>query len=207
MYRIIVAVALTLAVIAPWAAWAQEETDTVGIYLAHDVDHHLYLARAYLLEKKNQASADEIRNAVSFLNLEAEHTGIRTEGALDASIRELRKLADDIEKGKVTSEKELNMAFARAHRAMAQQYFAASSTNWQQKKVQETRDSLKAAAAHLRLALIWANYEGEEVVVAAEKAITVVADKLTQAGGWAEEEVTKVIQELGKAIEQLHYDK
>ena len=82
-------------------------------------DDHFQKAHNFFLKKDFKAVAAEIRNAAELLKQEAEKATIEGKKALTASINELEKLAKDVEKGTVTSEKKLKDAFARAEHALA----------------------------------------------------------------------------------------
>jgi len=189
------------------AAFAQTENqiqyDYTGIYLAHDIDHHFTEARMDFFEGKFQASAYEIGRAVSYMKLEEDRSSGKAAEALDDSIEELESLEGKVEDGKVDSEQTLAMAFARAHRALAEHHYIKAEEAVGKKDVKGTAGALKATSLHLKLALAWAGNKGEEVVSDALDAVTAVIDKLEKTGEWAGEEVGKVIEILGKAIEDF----
>ncbi len=174
--------------------------DYTQVYLVQDADRQFYEARVDFLDGKLKESADEIRKAVSYMKLEVDRTGGRKEADVDASLGDLEGLADRVENGQVSSEKELNTAFARAHAALAEHHYANAREAWKKRNAKDTGNALKAAAKHLKLSLLWAGYKGEEIVADALKETVVVADKLVTAGGWAEEEVDAIIHALGEAI-------
>jgi S1-C subfamily serine protease len=85
--------------------------------IAHGEVNHFMMAVDYLLEKDEKGAASEIRNGIADLRSEAEHTTEEAKEMLKASIDELEKLADEAEKGLITSAKRLKEVFERAHRA------------------------------------------------------------------------------------------
>ena len=69
-------------------------------------------AYEFFLKKDLKAAASEIRKGVAFLKQEAGSAAKDGKKDLTASIHELEKLANEVEKGAVTSEKRLKDAFA-----------------------------------------------------------------------------------------------
>jgi len=76
-------------------------------------------AHASFMKKDFKASAAEIRNGAEYLRKEAESAGSEGKKMLVASVRELDKLADSVEKGAVKSDGKLKGAFSRAEHAVA----------------------------------------------------------------------------------------
>ncbi|HED00213.1 MAG TPA: hypothetical protein ENN18_07510 [Proteobacteria bacterium] len=77
-------------------------------------ESHFQKAQESFLKKDFKAAASEIRKGAAFLKTEAGHATEDGKKVLMASVRELEKLAGDVEKGTVTSVKDLKDAFARA---------------------------------------------------------------------------------------------
>jgi len=84
-----------------------------------ELKEHFRKARESFLTKDARAAAAEIRKGAMLLKLEAGHAKEKAKEALTASSRELEKLAQELEKGTVTSSQDLRRAFARADRALA----------------------------------------------------------------------------------------
>jgi hypothetical protein len=66
-----------------------------------------------------------------------------------ASTQELGKLTDQVQKGTVSSARELDEAFARVHYALARYYQSKVSESWARKEASEAGQDLKAATVHL----------------------------------------------------------
>jgi hypothetical protein len=166
-------------------------------------DDYFQKAHEFFLKKDFKAAAAEIRNAAELLNQEAEKATIEGKKALTASINELEKLAKDVEKGTVTSEKKLKDAFARAEHALAKYHYLNASEQWAKKETKETGHALKSAAQHVEQAAKWAGHEMETGTVDVIKGTRTVAGKLIEGAGWVPEEVGKSITAIGSEISKL----
>ncbi len=82
-------------------------------------EDHFRKARESFLKKDMRTAAAEIRKGALLLKLKAGHAKEKAKEALIASSHELEKLAQGLEKGTVTSIRDLRQAFARADRALA----------------------------------------------------------------------------------------
>ncbi len=120
-----------------------------SVFLAHGVAHHLSLARTDFEQKDYKDAADEIRTGVAILNAETlRATGGEEQGLLDSS-EKLKKLADGVEDGTVSSTKELDDAFTSAHVALAERYQAQASLAVNRRDYRAAANFHKAAAVHL----------------------------------------------------------
>lgn len=204
-FGLVVAAALILS---STAALAQEKKkvdwyDDVGIYLAQDVERHFYDARADFMEGKAKASAGEIRQGAAFLVLQAERSEGKEKETLMTSARELKGLADNVEKGGVASVERLDKAFARAHYALAKSHYVRASRAWEDKDVRTAAQALKVAAMHLERAVVWPGYKRKEYVDKAVEDISLLSGKLLEGAAWVAEEAEKVIEALGKEIDEI----
>jgi S1-C subfamily serine protease len=84
--------------------------------IAHGEVNHFNMAMDYFLKNDVKGAASEIRNGIADLKSEAEHATEEIKEILKASIDELEKLANEVEKGLVTSAKRMEEAFESAHR-------------------------------------------------------------------------------------------
>jgi hypothetical protein len=84
---------------------------------------HFHKARENFLKKDFKGAASEIRKGAAFLRLEAARATKEGKVGLTASIAELERLANDVEKGTVTSAKTLDRAFAKAHHGLAKHHY------------------------------------------------------------------------------------
>jgi hypothetical protein len=157
-------------------------------------------AHESFLKKEFKASAAEIRKGADILKKEAEYASDQGKKGLTASIQELGKLADDVEKGAVKSDKKLKDAFSRAEQALANNYYLKASESWAKKKTKEAGRALDSAGEHMEQAADWS---GRKLDAGASEAIRIgheVSGKLVQGTGYVSEEVGKSLKSMGDAI-------
>ena len=160
-------------------------------------------AHEFFLKKDLKAAASEIRKGVAFLKQEAGSAAKDGKKDLTASIHELEKLANEVEKGAITSEKKLKDAFGRANQALANHHYLKASEYWAKKEEKKTGHALKSAAFHFEHAVVWSGHKfetGEAIVI---KDIHTVAGKLIEGKKWTSEEVSKGIKNIGNEISKL----
>ncbi|MFQ5848713.1 MAG: hypothetical protein ACE5IQ_13715 [Candidatus Methylomirabilales bacterium] len=145
----------------------------------------------------------EVRKGAASLKLEAERAAGEGKRLLMASVHELERLADKMERGTVTSGKALDDAFARAHRALARHHHLRAAESWNKKETVRAGHALKAAAIHLEQGLTWIGQEGETDGAAVGTRTRRLAEKLIDGVGCAPAEVGAGIDAIGAAIEKL----
>ena len=160
-------------------------------------------AHEFFLKKDFKIAASEIRKGADFMKKEAESATEEGKKVLAASVHELEKLATDVEKGAVKSEKELKDTFARANNALARHHYLKASEQWAKKETKSTGNALKNAAQHLEQAAKWSGHKLEAGSSEVVKGARAVADKLIQGTKWVAEEVSKGIKDMGNEISKL----
>jgi hypothetical protein len=186
----------------PLGDWTPYEED-IWIVLVDEPEFHFQKAHEFFLKKDFKAAASEIRKGAAFLKLEAGRSTAEGKKALAASADELGKLADDVQKGTVASEKQLKDAFARADHALANHHYLKASEYWAKKDEKKAGHALKAAAQHLEQAAAWSGHKLEAGALDVIDGVRAGAGKLTEGTGWAADEVGKGIDDLGKEISKL----
>jgi hypothetical protein len=164
---------------------------------------HFQKAHEFFLKKDMKSAASEIRKGAVVLKKEAGNATEEGKKVLTASIQELEKLANDVEKGTVRSEKKLKDAFARADHALAQHHYLKASESWAKKETKSTGNSLKAAAQYLEQAAKWSGQKLEAGASEVVKGARSAADKLVKGTKWVAEEVSKGIKDIGNEISKL----
>ena len=164
---------------------------------------HFHKARENFLKKDLKGAASEIRKGASFLRLQAARATAEGKKGLIASIAELERLANDVEKGTVTSAKTLDRTFAKSHHALAKHHYLKALEYRTKKDTKRLGHSLRAAAVHLEHGFAWAGHELEAVSVRAIKDVGLLAGKLVEGTGWVAEEVGKAIDKIGQEIVKL----
>lgn len=160
-------------------------------------------AHEFFLKKDMKAAASEIRKGAEVLKKEVGNATEEGKKVLTASIQELEKLANDVEKGAVKSEKKLKDAFARADHALAQHHYLKASESWVKKETKNTGNALKNAAQHLEQAAKWSGRKLEAGSSEVVKGAREVADKLIKGTKWVAEEVSKGIKDIGNEISKI----
>jgi len=164
---------------------------------------HFHKARQSFLKKDFKSAAEDIRKGAAFLRLQAARATSEGKKGLIASIAELEKLANDVEKGTVTSAKTLDRAFARAHHKLAQHHYLKALDYKAKKDTKKLGHSLKAAAVHLENGFAWAGHELEAGTVKVVRTALDLGGKLIEGTGWITEEVGKAVDYIGEEIMKL----
>jgi hypothetical protein len=120
-----------------------------------------------------------------------------------ASIDELRNLADKLEAGAVTTVKDLDMAFSRAHKSLASNAYLKASAEWGKNNAQKTGEYLQAGARHLEQAFIWSEHEIEAGTEKSINEARLLSRKMAEGTGWVSEQVGTTVEALGNSIEKL----
>jgi hypothetical protein len=183
--------------------------EDIWIVLIDEPEFHFQKAHEFFLKKDFKAAASEIRKGAAFLKLEAGRSTAEGRKTLMASASELGKLANDVEKGIVTSEGELKDAFTRADFALANHHNMTASEYWAKKDAKKTGYALKAAAQALEQAAEWSDHKLETTATDIIKVAREGAGKLIESTGWTPEEariLEKGIKDLGNEILKLGND-
>jgi hypothetical protein len=201
---VILAIAIASAGVCATAGKAQTPAKgPAGEGVIAHPEKHFKLAYEHFVRKQQKAAALEIRKAAALLKQESSRAVGAGKKALTASARQLESLANGVEKGAVTSGKELKQAFARADHALAVHYNLKAKEEQAKKETKKAGYHLKAAAADLEHGAAWAGHKIEAGGVAAVRTARLVAGKLIQGTGWVPAEVGKAIQGIGREIEKL----
>ena len=164
---------------------------------------HFHKARENFLKKDLKGAASEIRKGEAFLRLQAARATAEGKKGLITSIAELEKLANDVEKGTVTSAKTLDRTFANSHHALAKHHYLKALEYRTKKDTKRAGHSLKASAVHLEHAFAWAGHELEAGTVKVVRTAHELGDKLIVGTGLMTDDVIKAIDYMGREIEKL----
>jgi hypothetical protein len=157
-------------------------------------------AHESFLKKEFKTSAAEIRKGSDFLKKEEQSANEKGKKALSESIKELDKLADNVEKGTVKSGKNLKDAFSRAEHALANNYYLKASDTWAKKETKEAGHALNSAAEHIEMAATWSGHKLETGASEAIRFGREVSGKLIKGSGYVSEEVDKSLKSMGNTI-------
>lgn len=150
-----------------WYSWEYDE----GIYLTHDVDHHLYLAHEDFERNDMGHAAEQILTAADYMKLEAGRAVNKEEKeALIASIQELEQLANGVVTGKVRSVDELNTAFAHADYVLATHHLWQAQEAMKKSEPGAANKELKASSFHLERSMGYSSTPAPPATAAPTKA-------------------------------------
>ncbi len=137
-----------------WYSWEYDE----GIYLTHDVEHHLDMARDDFERRDMGHAAEQILIASDYMKLElGRATNTEEKQALAASIQELEQVANGVVTGKVRSVDELNTAFAHANYALATHHLWKAQEAVKRNEPEAANKELKAASYHLERSMAYSS--------------------------------------------------
>ena len=196
--RILVVAIFTLIAmgILPWTAAASSHESP-------SIEQTFQKAKENYLQKNMNAAAEQIKKGASYMKAQAEKASAKGKADLAASAQELEKLADDVKKGAVTSEKKIEDAFARAYLALASDDHIKSTESWAKKESAKAGAALERANKNLEKSFAWAGQKIEKHTNDAMKKSGELASKLKKKGTLIAEEVGKGLQEAGNEIEKF----
>lgn len=174
-----------------------------ALAVRREAQEHFDKAREHFLRKDMTTAATEIRAASTFLREQADSVSGDVKDHLLGSARELDKLATDVERNMIRTERSLDYAFARSQRAEAERHHANAVAAWARKDLARASDELTMAADHFERA---AKDAGAVLGAGAKTVLTdtrEVAGQLTRGVGFVPEQVGKVIEAFGKEIRVL----
>ena len=164
---------------------------------------HFQKADELFLKKDFKRAASEIRKGAGFLRQKVKSATKDSKESLNASAQELEKLAKDVERGGVTSEKQLKDTFARSYYALSNHEYRRASESWAKKKTRETGQALTGAAQDMEQAAKWSGRELETGTADTIDYARVVGGKLVKGAGWSEDEVEKGMKGIGSALSKF----
>ncbi len=167
-------------------------------------ESRFHKAREYFFKNDSESAAKEIRKGAVFLRLESGWATKEGKEALITSARELDKLADEVEKGEVTSVKDLDQAFSRAHYALARHYRLRASESQVKKSYKKLVRELKAAAKHLHHALLWSGDKIESGFSEIRRDVQILEGKMGEGAKWVQDEVNRLMKYIDQEIEKFN---
>ena len=201
MYRLnltisVVVFTLVVAVILPWTAVAAPESQS-------SIEQTFQKAKQDYLDKNMNSAAEQIQKGVAYMKAKAAKASVKGKEALNASAKELEKLADDVKKGAVTSVKRIEEAFARAYVALASDSQIKSTESWAKNEAAKAGDALDSATKYLERSFAWAGQKVEKSTKEAMKKSEDISLKLKKKGSVVAEEVGKGLKDMGNEIEKF----
>jgi hypothetical protein len=116
-------------------------------------------------QSEEKAAAVELRKCEAWLKFAASHALPITKKSLDAAAADLNSLANDLEKGKISSARNFDNVMAKANRALAEWHYFQADKQLAQGEEKDAAQNLQAAARYLKYAADSARYEyGDDFV-------------------------------------------
>ena len=170
-------------------------------------------ARVHYRAHEEQAAADELGKAESWLRFAAGHALPQTRKALEAAALDLHSLATDIRHGDIVTATRLDYALARADHALAQWHYFKAKEQAARSEEADAALHLRAAARYLEHAAASARYEyGAETTTYFEdideygrvidEGATIEPDRLANNLTALDREIKKMATTLDKAAEK-----
>jgi serine protease Do len=171
------------------------------------LENHFQKAKEYIEKQVYGKAASEVRSGAAILKNETgQVTGEARKSLLKAE-KELDGLVSDLEKGTIKSTDNVNVAFSKAHNAMAEYYNAEASESWSKKAISQAGEYLKGAANALEKAWTWSGRRIESGTGAAIGYAREVADKIEKGMKWGSAEVSKAVDDLRTEIGKFRQEK
>lgn len=193
---LVLIVMLVAAGTIPVLAATEKESST-------SLDEYFQKAKEDYLKKDLNSAAAEIHKGASFLKSEAMKATGKGKEALTASADELEKLAERVKKGTVTSVKALETSFARANKAMAENYYARATESWAQKEVRKAGEALDESVKYLKQGLAWSGKKIEKATNETMIKSKELSQKLKKGAKLVADDVAKGFKATGDEIEKL----
>jgi hypothetical protein len=172
--------------------------------------HHFEEARSRLGAKDFRQAAEHLRIGAAFLKLEAARATPQGRVPLIASIRELENLAGSVEKGLVGTTAPLDVAFMRAHYALAGHHCVKAAHRCCQVEASKgpiesrlAHQDLRAAATHLERASNWAQKELDAETRELLRSSHLAANDMRNHTGPGHGNAVVAITALGAKLEEL----
>jgi hypothetical protein len=195
-FVVVAAFMLTAAGILPLTAIAASESQS-------SIEQTFQKAKQDYLQKNMNLAAGQIQKGASYMKAKAENASVKGKEALNASAKELEKLADDVKKGTLTSVKRMEETFARAYVALAADFHIKSTESWAKKEKAKAGDALDSATEYLERGFAWAGQKIETSTNEAMKKAKELSLKLKKKSGVVAEDAGKVLKDAGNEIEKF----
>lgn len=211
MKRIMVlalSLAVWVAIYTPWTSGAQQKLgdiveEEIWVIFAHDPAGYLIDAWENFLDGDLLEGAYNIRKAKALLRLETYRADKDTKGALEASARELEKLAKAAEEHSPPNAKELKKVFAQTEHALAHHHYQKALDYQSGKEFEKMTYALDAAATHSLYGSVWAEEELDQTDAIATKQARSAVRKAIKGAKSTPSEILEAIRRIGRGIKKL----
>jgi hypothetical protein len=166
------------------------------------LDAHLARARAHFSAGRHRAARQELGLAARELEKKVYPAGEEVKHALVKHALALKSLSAEVDRGHVADPREIDVAAARAHAAMAKYHQERAEQRWYQAKAKDAGRELQAAAHHLERGATWVGYGSDALVLTTTRDAGILSSELV-AGRYSPEQVDGGIQAVGREIDRL----
>jgi|GEM_PF-3287857 len=204
----------------PEEGWLVIEEDTF-IPVQDELARHLFWAKKSFLKGEYEFAAYAVRNGADALVRELPLASQKGKEEIMGAVRDLIKLADNLDAGKVTKEKELDSVLKKALQADQEHLFLViSAQEWTPAKIARMKNlhltrakehfikgELKEAAKRIRKAIAYMELEAKKAPEEAKSAIRASIEELKKLAKEVEAGTVKVVEKLDKAFERARQAK
>lgn len=160
-------------------------------------------AKQNYLDKNMKAAAEQIQKGALYVKAKAKEASDKGKEALNASAKELEKLAEDVKRGTVASEKRIEDTFARAYIALASDFHIKSTESWTKKEKAKAGDALDSAITYLEHGFAWTGQKIETQTKKVMEQSKELSVKLKEKGSVVTEDIGKGLKNVGNEIEKF----
>jgi hypothetical protein len=160
-------------------------------------------ARDSFVKKNTKATTVEIRKEAEFIKSISERTIDASREPLMVSAKDLETLADGVEKGTVTSVKELENVFSNASKALARYYSLKADEALTNKDGKKVGKDLKAAADYLEASFTWVGAKPNESMSVIIKKVREFAKEMTKGKQLEADEASRNVKEISIEIDKI----
>ena len=179
-----------------------ELEDARGLF-AGETEFYMKEAQSRFEKRDRQGAAASIRRANACMAVEAFGSIGDAQGVLESEIEALRKTAQKVEKGSLTSSNKLQRRFASGQYALARVHHIRASRYNSQHYYKRAVAELSAAVTDLERAVSWAGKELKNSSARVVKDVRDMSRRMREDLSVEPEEISTAVSNLSKVIERL----
>ena len=160
-------------------------------------------ARFHYRRNEEVAAANEIRKAISWIRLAADHALPITKEKLRAAETDLSALAKDVEAGNLSDAARLDASLARASQALAEYHFFEAKETFGSHQAAYAAQNLEAAVTHLEHAANSAHHQYGPETIGVFNEVLKHSNEATQKRLIDNEVLSKQMDGVEKAMKEL----
>ncbi len=165
-----------------------------------EITYHFHLASESYADKDLRTSAAQIRKAIEILKKQLSSGDHESRPLFSSSIVEMEMMAEKVEHGNVSSEKQLDKVFARAEVALAKHHIIRAQEAWEKERQLSAAVEISTSAINLENAMARIGYSDDGSMVNSVTEGRQLLVRLFQGLPVASKEINKAIIEMSVAI-------